>query len=889
MKCKLLILTSVAIFDIVSNPITLFHNDKSKNERVSQLKYIKTQDYIPYFDFKNMHNDDIKNMDISSMDEMDIINLNYQLIFDKQLFAFGLSQDAESDFKPSSLIKFYLDTYYENSEYDRFIFDYVKEIKLLKYPTIGTARLQFILKPNKSIKMRVINGTSEFLNKIYLLEDSFSFSIVNFNTNKEAMVNDQEIDVSTTSLSTKLARDLKPEDIINNLFQFSNEPIITNPLFITNYERQDFFKVFEVFIKNTKYTNLERNLSGKIILKPLTSNLRSIQPFIGGEFDFTLIGFKPNVVIHQVTSSINVSSNINFRKMKASEFESGKYSNKYIERFLSSFVNYADTPTLQNVLIQTSLTYNDFNYVLDPEFEVGAVDDVNGKILNNKIIYKIPINNEGTIFEEKTIIFNIVGFKKNIAIKMSDLKEIVVNKFFNNISVDEIDNDFIISNLFQFESNILNNGYIGCSNTTIDGFQQYAIKSIEIKERNLIDGYVIINLCFNDGILINNTSTNEFTYKISGFKKNINIYFTDYILDINNQNQLRKYSFLNDNVFKQNQNVGVIEQYVKTNLTTILSQVFTFNYDNQSSVNLFSTNTSKSTILKTFDKVTISVNNVLGYIDIIFGQTTPINGLNVNGSINLNEIKLRITGYDKQFTASFNNLEYLKKDKINIDLNNLNQASILDSELFSFENKNQSINNIITTSISKENFIDNFLKSIIFEKEEALGTIYIQIEFNTGFINDLDKLWVCIYGYNNVNQDFIKHHDIENITNINEFINCKTSDFSNENALSFINYKNTNKKYSILDVNCSKAMFDNVIFQTLNIQRNDDSVKVSFKLNNQGKTEIYSSTIKGFIKGINYPLIISLSIVIPILIIGIIIATFYLYKKRKIIKESEND
>ncbi len=891
MKCKLLILTSIATFGIWFNPTILSITNNDNHSRDTKINYVKTQDYIPYFDFKNKYNEEIKNLDISSLDEMDIINLNYQLIFDKQLFSFGLSHEAETDFVPNSLIKFYLDAYYENNEYDRFIFDYIKEIKIVKYPTIGTARLQFILKPNQKIKMRVINEEGQYLNKIYLLEDSFSFSIVNFNTNKEVMVNNEVIDISTTNLSSKLASEVKSKDIIDNLFQFGDEPLITNPLFITNYNREDFLRVFELSIDELKYSNLNRNLSGRITLTPHSSNnSRTIAPFVGGSFEFTLIGFKPNVIVNQVTTNINISSNINFRKMTASEFELGKYSNHYIERFLSSFINYADTPILQNVLIQTSLTHDEFNYVLNPEFVVGLVDDINGKILDNKIIYKIPINNDGTIFEEKTIIFNIIGFKKNISIKMNDLKEIVVNKVFNNLSVNEIDDDFIINNLFQFESISLSENYIGCCNTTIDGFKQYAIKSIEINEKNTIEGYAIISVIFNDNITINNSNSKVFTYKISGFKKMINIYYSDNIIDITNKYNLDKYIFLKNEVFKQNENIILIEQYINNNLETILSQLFTFNFDNISPTNLFSSNANKSIITKTFNEVHVISNKVLGYIDIVFGQNRPVNGVMINGLMNAKEFKLRIIGYEKSFLASFNNKKYIDQNNIpSISIDNLNSNNILDSELFCFENKNQSTNNIITTSISKQVFIDEFLKSISIENEDALGTIYIELNFNKGFINNLDKLWICIYGYKKNDNNFINVKNIDDIGKINEYKGYKAKDFTKENILKLINYKNTNKKFSVLDINCSKQMFDNVILQSIDINNKSNMVSISFHLNEKGENKTYNAYIKGFVEDINYPLIISLSVFVPIITILIVTLVIYLYKKRKLIKEVENE
>lgn len=922
MKSKKMLFINSLLFTSVITPTcnALISNTVHKNVKISK-SYTPTKEqlYIPFFNFKDINNEFIDSINISSITLDDILSIPYNQIFSKnvedksqplELFSFN-DPSMINDTKPTALINIFVEDYsiykgIENNQekYNLFIKNYIDDIELIKYPTIGTVRVNMKLKNDKNIRFISIDDKFDLEKNLNVINDNFSFSIVNFKTSKEVVVESEMIDISNTKLSYFKANEIKTDDLVNNLFQFADTKIIDNPLLVTNYTHQDFIKIFDINYKILSTDKFGMRTKALLEITPKKTT-RKLQSYPGGKYIFNMKGFKTDFYIRQISGTVDISSSKELKQMKATEFKN-KNSNisltQTYKKFLNRYINFSDVPPSENSFIDTNLSTTEFydeNYI-DPRIviEDSNCNDIEGIISNAKLIVKIPLNLSGDIYEEQIFTFNIVGFKIDVNINLNDSNEVLINKELCNIKVKDVDEEFILENLVKY--NVVNNdldlsNFIFSTNTNKLNIEEFAIEEIKINSKDEIKGYVVVSIKFTNLITLNRENdSNIFTFKVSGFKKDINIYYEDNSISIGNKENLNKYKFLSDQngIFKSIDNIQQINNYLskKENIDKILKDIFIFEYNGVQNNRIFSTNADISFISSLISSAIALEDKTLGIVTIRISFINNVNGVFINGIENNEFIEFKIVDYPKEFYSSINNIKNINVKNFPelSNFNNLTEDDILNSTLFEFLSITKT-NTIISTDLTLEIFKKNFLKSISLFKEKELGLIHVVIKLYNGFIKDVNEIFFTIYDYFSIDNQFIFTNNIENITDISEYREYKPSMFNINDVYNFINYKNDNKKFNLLKVNCHKVVFENVLLNNISLSKSDDSIQVKFDMNEKGVNKTFESNIYGFNSDKNWTLIIVLSICIPIIVIFFVILIIYLIKRNKIKKEIENE
>lgn len=315
-----------------------------------------------------------------------------------------------------------------------------------------------------------------------------------------------------------------------------------------------------------------------------------------------------------------------------------------------------------------------------------------------------------------------------------------------------------------------------------------------------------------------------------------------------------------------------------------------FEYDSTSSNKLFTINCTKEFFrTNIFDSLILEYKNQLGIIKFQIKIKSTFKGLFQNG-LEINDLSFNVIGYEKEFKTTLDNKIYYQKNEYPLlqTIDNIDQDNIFKS-LIMFNSAVKNNNYLLTTSISDIDFKQYFLKSISINKEKDLGLVNVNIQLVPGFIDGVTNIHFVICGYDILTPpNELKVKNIDEITKIPKFKDMTPSIFTNNDVLDLISYSGLNQKYSILDLNCARDTFEQLILNDISIEKTYSSAKVILTLkNSDGSLSQYISMINGFNSDLNIGLIVGLPIaVIVIIVIGIIV-TIYLCKRKKIMKEME--
>lgn len=869
----------------------------NKIELARDVKAINKQNYTPYLSLLNR---DTSDLDIDNMTLETAMNINYNILYKpeldkakKELMLLNVKTGIDNNSNELGLITFINESTIKIDEYLKNNFN---AIEIFRYKEIGTIRFKLKVIKGKIVRFANLKPSSTGNGLIYdkptFVDDYLEFALTNINSSKEIVTQDSVINIANTPLGKLHGSKVLINDIIESLFQFSDSQIINNPLLITNFDKRIFLNMYEVLFNEKLVTNGETKISGYIYLKR-KQNTRFFNNITDMKFKFTLEGFNGIYLIKQITNKLNISSRKELRNIIASNF----YKITDIENlFLKWFINYSEAPVIKNILAETNLNIVDFNSMLKPRLTFGKENDINdveGTIVNNKLTLNIPIGSSGSITEERVLYFDLFGFKKDILINVNKNETINIDSksSLSNFSIDEIDKDFILKNLISFEqttpSNIDGSSILFSTNISYDTFIRNAVKEYSIFSTNLIQGSLVFKITLNDSINVTDNSKKEFTFNIKGFKSNVKILNQRNYLDIKDQQDLQNFEFIKELDIN---NVANTNAWVSTNQDFIIDQLFMFEYDSTSSNKLFTINCTKEFFrTNIFDSLILEYKNQLGIIKFQIKIKSTFKGLFQNG-LEINDLSFNVIGYEKEFKTTLDNKIYYQKNEYPLlqTIDNIDQDNIFKS-LIMFNSAVKNNNYLLTTSISDIDFKQYFLKSISINKEKDLGLVNVNIQLVPGFIDGVTNIHFVICGYDILTPpNELKVKNIDEITKIPKFKDMTPSIFTNNDVLDLISYSGLNQKYSILDLNCARDTFEQLILNDISIEKTYSSAKVILTLkNSDGSLSQYISMINGFNSDLNIGLIVGLPIaVIVIIVIGIIV-TIYLCKRKKIMKEME--
>lgn len=894
---KKILIFSTFITSVFMIPIFSSIPFDNKIELARDVKAINKQNYIPYLSLLNR---DTSDLDIDNMTLENAMGIGYTNLYQselgegKELTLLNVKTGIDNNSQELGLITFI-------NEASITIKDYLKNnfnaIEIFRYKEIGTIRFKLKVIKGKIVRFANLKPSSTGNGLIYdkptFVDDYLEFALTNINSSKEIVTQDSVINIANTPLGKLHGSKVLINDIIESLFQFSDSHIINDPLLITNFDKRNFFNMYEVLFDEKLVSNGETKISGYIYLKR-KQKTRFFNNITDMKFKFTLEGFNGIYLVKQITNKLNVSSRKELKNIIASKFDA------YKPQFLKWFINYSEAPVIKNVLAETNLNVNDFNNILKPKLIFGEgsdINDVEGTIINNKLIVNIPIGSNGSITEEKILYFDLFGFKKDILIHANKNKVINIDSksSLSNFNIAEIDKDFILKNLISFEqtipSNIDGSSVLFSTNISYDTFVSNAIKEYSIFSTNSIQGSLVFKITLNDSIDVIDNSKKEFTFNIQGFKSNVTILNQRNYLDIKNQQDLQNFEFIKkldiNNVAGTNAWVSA-NAWVSDNQDPIIDQLFMFKDDLTSSNELFAINCTRDFFrTKIFDSFILEYKNQLGIIKMQIKIKSTFKGLFQNG-LEINDLSFNVIGYEKEFKTTLDNKIYYQKNEYPLlqTIDNIDQDNIFKS-LIMFNSAVKNNNYLLTTSISDIDFKQYFLKSISINKEKDLGLVNVNIQLVPGFIDGVINIHFVICGYDILTPpNELKVKNIDEITKIPKFKDMTPSMFTNNDVLDLISYSGLNQKYSILDLNCARATFEQLILNDINIEKTYSSAKVMLTLkNSDGSLSQYISMINGFNSDLNIGLIVGLPIAIIVIIaIGIGI-TIYLNKRNKIIKE----
>lgn len=696
------------------------------------------------------------------------------------------------------------------------------------------------------------------------------------------------LDVENAALnkSNKIENDLSFDDLISSLINFKHD-IFDNDIKFNKFKLLNTFLDKEDFINYMNPEFLEDSIERHDVIGSITldlampneenvfnynedvlvinnSNINQYGEVIKSNLlNFTINGLKQNILLTKfdednTDNNYTLTSNSSLRSYTVNQIINKHNEDPYF--LLKDIFQTNDNFDGSLFSLNGSLKelYNESNGVIkDIKFE--NINNPMGEMsirfifnqVNGTFNGKEYIKQEGAEKPEDLVI-NLKGFKKDINVSNRVVK-LDVNEYNKSTintnrtpinDMSEINERFIIDNLIKYSDYGWNNNNLLETNLKKSEFESYLLdknkNGIEIyqnRSKGIVEG--VIHLNEHNGWKpmrsLMDSFVGDINFTISGFET-ADEYFQANNVTLDISNYTDDFSSISLNDFDKS---FILEKMIKYG-----------DYNKNLSKPLLTTNVSKVNFVnKYLEDMKISKNNSNKSASVLFRVRNSDGTIKEIRSSNI--INFEASTY---FDVT-NKINHLLPEDIKID--EINEDYIINN-LISFETSITKGNKIITTNITKEEFIDSYLDEIVIKSNEE-DKFNNQIKFSMSLKKPInyqlkydftvnvrtDKAYVNL----NKNEFFVPQH----------ILNKNMDEINVDDIKSLIKTSDNNISNYLFAINVNKVDLDKYVDIIINKNQKLGLVELDFKFKDIGNSDENVQNLKmnlsGFKNNVNFELV----------------------------------